>query len=262
MSWHSSADPDRTTLLQIRLRALEAAFPSRLEPAHDLCMHCDEHIAAIRTFDRHVRDAPRTALQEASRLSFGHGSALVHESLRRFAWFVPSLLSMCLDPSSEGQEPWSPDDVRRLVSEAQSVESVKKPDGRSTWTAAEHEAIRDVFAAALSAFLSTPPSSDADPVPLLDLAQAFGVDADVLLDVWLGDTTERAEANLLATFERAVAGYRMGVVKDASAVAVLLFGDRVRRRLEDRFFSEADPMRAARLAEAEAFVRSVHPGAT
>jgi hypothetical protein len=90
------------------LRAVDATFEKRLEKLATLCSCCTfskheepEVAKRFERFDAIVRQHRRRRLELPVRAvwdeSFGHGSALVHASARRLAWFVPSILAASLD---------------------------------------------------------------------------------------------------------------------------------------------------------------------
>lgn len=85
------------------LQAVDAGFQGHLGKPDQLCVNCGLSKrggpggAQFARFEGIVRDYRRRRLELPVQTiwdeSFGHGSALVHGSLRRLTWFVPSILA-------------------------------------------------------------------------------------------------------------------------------------------------------------------------
>jgi hypothetical protein len=96
-----------TAALRVAVARADQVFEERLSRPATLCMHCDG--GGLHSPDRERLDAILLAhrshrltlpVEAVARLGLGHGSAMVHQSLRRFAWFVPPLLAATLEPDN------------------------------------------------------------------------------------------------------------------------------------------------------------------
>lgn len=265
-NWSKTADPDRVALLQRRLAELDAAFPARLEDAEALCACCEG--PAFEEPEQRVRSIVRACkgrrlelpVQALLRESLGHGSAMVHGSLRRFAFFLPALIAAWLRHPPEV----SLEDVVLLVQEAEAAEATRRGQPPACWSAGERDALTAILLAVLGAQLSSPES---DPCATLSAAGALQVPAEPLIACWLEDRTRSAEDHLLAAVAR-LGGRRptrelsaTGLPPSAGELtqrgAWMLVREATRAALERRFFEEHDtvPDRARAWSQAEAAVQ-------
>src|SRR5580704_15840966 len=138
-----------TAALRSAVARADQVFERRLPKPATLCMHCDG--GGLHSPDRERLDAILLAhrshrltlpVEAVARLSLGHGSAMVHQSLRRFAWFVPPLLAAALEPNEF---------VAGLTRFATLAEEARRD--AASFIATEVECLAGFFAASLDAIL-------------------------------------------------------------------------------------------------------------
>jgi hypothetical protein len=266
--WSKTADLDRVALVQRRLAELDAAFPARLESAEALCVCCEG--PAFEEPEQRVRSIVRAwkgrrlelPVQALLRESLGHGSAMVHCSLRRLACFLPALIAAWLRHPPEV----SLGEVVLLIQEAEAGEATYRRQSPACWSAGERDALTAIFLAVLRAQLSSPES---DPCATLSGACALRVPADPLIEGWLEDETRTAEDHLLAAVAR-LEGRRptrepraTGLSPSADELTLqgawMLAREATRAALERHFFEEQEthPDRARAWSQAEAAVQQL-----
>ena len=267
------------------LRAVDESFEKRLGKLDELCSFCgasrhaEPGLAAQRDrFDSVIREHRRRRLDlpvhEIWDESFGHGSALVHGSLRRLAWFIPSILSASLHlDSSEALR-----GLAGLVLEAREGERTYHASSPSDLANAERDslarflltALRSIDAADaaatddLAALVLLATVCRCDPRPLIEALLDRICDAPMLLAIVdvLRDLDPTWSRRRDGPFDPDRLSSQCSGATPSLAIArrVLrdaLFTEETRRRLEARFLEEKDPTTAAAISRAEETVRAM-----
>lgn len=248
-------DPGLEGALHVALVGLLAVFPEHLAKPHAPAPFEGHEIARNDQFDailrahKHERLAiPIQALRATGAPYHGFESM----PARRFAWFVPSILSSWLERApGPGEEPFGANDIEQMAGDVE-------------WTEEEAAELDAFFATALDAALATPlrearapeherPLEDgvrvwslhspSVPLDVLRVARALGVDIDPLVVRWALDPSPLALDHLLeAVYDTVVASKHF------------LSHEAVAERLGSAFF-EATGERQQRLSKAEVTVR-------
>jgi hypothetical protein len=255
----------------LALDAVDAAFEKHLRKPEELCAGCafskrgePEVEAAFQRFDAVVRAHRARRLELPVRAiwdeSFGHGSALVHCSVRRFAWFLPALLAAALEADFAGTLART----ASLALEAWRGEKTHPATCPGDFSRGERDALDAFWRAALSEAATTDDvaavflaavACDGATTPLVDelldsepLLVAVVTSLHELDPTWTRAEEARFDRDRLL---REPAGPRLAlrVLRDA------LFVEETRRRLEARCLDEAVPERVVALSRAEAMVR-------
>lgn len=171
--------------------AVDATFERHLQKPEPLCVSCafskrEEPNAAadferfegiVRAYRRRRLELPVRAIWDES---FGHGSALVHASVRRLAWFVPSILAASL---AEGFA----EALRRLAGwslEAMEGERTHHASAPRDLLPSERQALDGFWVAAVRAI--SPHDSDCmdDWAAVFLASMACGGDTKALVRAW------------------------------------------------------------------------------
>jgi hypothetical protein len=252
--------------LRTALEQADAVFEPRLRKPEQLCVSCayskrgEPEVAAgearfaatIREYRRRRLELPVDAVLVHS---FGHGPAVVHASLRRFAWFVPSFLASSLEP---GQLSPRLNALAELVDDARRAEASYRPSHPEDFTPAERSAVFAFLDELLCQQVAEPGFAPADAAAILRVARAFGLDVQPLVADWLAAPAP-ARSNLIAAVVTASSsGLERPHLSDAARAGILeaLFTERVRAQLEAWFLAEQDAALAIELSRAEHCVRS------
>lgn len=253
-------DPSRAAALLAALDDVLAVFPEHLAkpPAatsfdSDARERDDLFEAILRA---HKRDRLLLPIQ-ALRATGAERHGFSRMPLRRFAWFVPSLLASWL-ARAPGHTPFGADDLVAMLGE------IAQDETDEGWTDDEATALEAFFERALDAAISTPLSppqpptterpleegvrvwshhSPSLPLDVLRVARAFGLSLEPLVIRWALDEPSLALDHLLEA-----------VFDTITASKHFLSHEAVADRLGEAFF-EAEGERARRLSKAEATVR-------
>jgi hypothetical protein len=238
--YHRGVQP--SAALKAAVVRADDVFEKKLARPATLCMHCDSggrhspdrlRLDAILLAHRaHRLTVPVAALDH---LQLGHGSAMVHQSLRRFAWFVPPLLAVTLEPDSF---------VAGLSRLGELAEEARRDD--ASFTAAEVECLAQFFSAALASITEDGPVDEL--AAILAACGACGTETSELVAQWLAGCARSpggwAERRLLS----AIDGPSNRRVERALGTLA------VRAYLESRALAEGDPALLVALSSAEAAV--------
>jgi hypothetical protein len=261
------------------LQAVDAAFQSHLGKPDQLCVNCGfskrgepEVAGQFARFEGIVREYRRRRLELPVQTiwdeSFGHGSALVHGSVRRLTWFVPSILAASLAGGFA-------ETLRRLAGfslEAVEGERTYHADSPRDLIPSERRALEGFLVAAVRSITPVDPSGIDEMAAVFLLSTACGCDAKALVRAW----AERPDiqtcllpalsklAELDPTWQRldpeALVPGASGLCP-SPLTALRVFHDQVftedtKQYLERRFLAEQDATTAAVLSEAERTVAS------
>lgn len=257
-------DPERAAALRSSLEALLVVFPAHLSKPPAAITFDAESRAGDELFEAIVRAHKRDRLGlpvQALRAANAGGHGFTRMPLRRFAWFVPSLLAAWLTRTAR-DEALGTDTLVAMLDDL----AANDPD--EGWTDDEAAALEGFFAAALAAAVATPLTSDRPDVPggdrerpledgvrvwsrcspslpldVLRVARAFGFSLEPLVVAWALDEDPLALDHLVEA-----------VFDTLTASKHYLSHEAVADRLGAGFFA-ATGETASRLSKAEATVR-------
>jgi hypothetical protein len=222
--------PDHVAHLRVALDAVDAVFPPYAEEGviDPWGVVYPEDLVAPRRVDGIVRAWKKRRLELPLEALGGFGTTanavFVRYSLRRFAFFVPTLLAAWTAPSGVVETSW----LCGLVGAARHDEELVRHEATRTWTGDELSALETFFDAALAAALGTDivaPDAELDVVAavmrqlrlgsvdrgstrravasvdvaedVLLVAAAFGLSSERLVDAWFRAAEPFAEKHLL-----------------------------------------------------------------
>lgn len=260
--------------LRAALARVDEAFDRKLPPFEALCGECvltTNEEPRLESFEAVIRTYRARRLELPIRMiwgeSFGHGSALVHGSLRRFAWFVPALFATALE---DGQLARVLGVVADLAEEARLAERQLRAGAPAELSTEERAACLDFLREALRAAVSAEIVVVREVAAIFAAASGLAIDAQPLVAMWLAmPEAEIAIARALAgedvSIEQQVANLsvRTGEVVETSrhvdperALVLALATEEVRCRLESRSQEESDAARVRVLSRAEETIRA------
>lgn len=255
-------DPSRAAALVAALDDVLAVFPEHLAKPPAATSFDAEARERDDLFDAILRAHKRDRLIlpiQALRATGAARHGFPGMPLRRFAWFVPSLLASWL-ARAPGHTPFGADDLVAMLGEI----APNEDETDEGFTDEEAAALEAFFERALDAAIATPLSpphapaterpleegvrvwslhSPSLPLDVLRVARAFGLSLEPLVIRWALDEPSLALDHLLEA-----------VFDTLTASKHFLSHEAVADRLGEGFF-EAEDERARRLSKAEATVR-------
>lgn len=229
----------------------DAVFEKTLKKPQSLCMYCEDEPEARDRLELLLKPhrAHRLGLpvHELDELSLGHGSVMVHQSFRRFAWFVPPLLAATL---AAGEFIRGMRRLTDLAQEAGLVGSYQGSQPPDSFTPLERKCLAQFFAATLAALIRETPLDVEELNAALGACEACAIDYAPLIGDWIevcrAAPLDIAERNLLT----AITQWR------GDSVTLRALGTEVvRSYLEERTLFGGDPTQTALLSAAESVVR-------
>ena len=196
-----------TVALKASVVEADTVFEKKLQKPESLCMYCEDLSAERDQIEVLLKPhrAHRLGLpvQGLAKMSLGHGSVLVHGSLRRFAWFVPSLLAATLEAGEFIDGMLRLADLAREALRADSGKGAQPP---ASFTPSERTCLAQFFAATLAALILDTSLDMHELDAALLACEACAIDPVPLIGDWIDVCRTApggiAERNLLAAIAK------------------------------------------------------------